>query len=348
MLDIENGITELQMGSGGRANAALINEIFIASFPKNPLPFTDNDQAVFDFSAFGAGKAAFTTDSHIVNPLFFNGGDIGTLAVNGTINDLAVGGAVPLYLSAAFVIAEGFPLSDLKRIAESMGQAARQAKVFIITGDTKVAEKAAMPSGVFINTAGVGFVKKGIELAAEKADASDVVIVSGSLGEHEISVLAAREGISFDREVKSDCAALHTLTQDMLAAAPYGMIKCIRDLTRGGLAAALNEIALSSVTEILIKEEKIPVLPDIKAAADIFGFDVLNLANEGKIVVIVKQDAADSVLAAMRKNPLGRQAEIIGSVVNKNVQSPIVKMLSVSGGTRLVQWLYGSELPRIC
>jgi len=343
MLDIKNGIVELQMGSGGRANDMLIKEVFLSSFPQNPLPYTCNDQAVFD--NFNSGKIAFTTDSHIVKPLFFRGGDIGTLAVNGTVNDLAVGGAKPLYLSASFIIAEGFPLSDLKKIAESMGKAAEKAGVFIVTGDTKVVDKSSC-DGLFINTAGVGFVPKDVDLSATKVTAGDSVIVSGFLGQHETVIMSQREGMGFDVDLSSDCAALNTLTADILAAGG-DKVKCMRDLTRGGLAAALNEIAAVCGASMLLDENKIPVLPQVKAVCDALGLDALNFANEGKLVVFVKPDVKDKVLAAMRKNPLGENAEIIGEVITSEWQ-PEVIINNENGGKRLLEWAYGDYLPRIC
>lgn len=343
MLDIQKGIVELQMGSGGRANDMLIKEVFLSSFPKNPLPYSCNDQAVF--GGFEHGKIAFTTDSHIVKPLFFKGGDIGTLAVNGTVNDLAVGGAKPLYLSASFIIAEGFPLSDLKRIAESMGKTAEKAGVFIVTGDTKVVDKSSC-DGVFINTAGVGFVPNGVDLSATKISEGDVVLVSGNLGQHETVIMAQREGMGFDVDLSSDCAALNTLTADIMAAGGES-VKCMRDLTRGGLAAALNEIVGAAGCSILLEEDKIPVLPKVKAVCQALGLDAFNLANEGKLVAFVKENAKDDVLAAMRANPLGKDAEIIGRVILSDWQ-PEVIVNTVGGGKRLLEWAYGDYLPRIC
>jgi hydrogenase expression/formation protein HypE len=343
MLDIQNGIVELQMGSGGRANDMLIKEVFLSSFPKNPLSYSCNDQAVF--GGFEHGKIAFTTDSHIVKPLFFKGGDIGTLAVNGTVNDLAVGGAKPLYLSASFIIAEGFPLSDLKRIAESMGKAAEKAGVFIVTGDTKVVDKSSC-DGVFINTAGVGFVPNGVDLSATKISEGDVVLVSGNLGQHETVIMAQREGMGFDVDLSSDCAALNILTADIMAAGGES-VKCMRDLTRGGLAAALNEIVGAAGCSILLEEDKIPVLPKVKAVCQALGLDAFNLANEGKLVAFVKENAKDDVLAAMRAHPLGKDAEIIGRVILPDWQ-PEVIINTVGGGKRLLEWAYGDYLPRIC
>ncbi len=343
MLDIKNGIVELQMGSGGRANDMLIKEVFISSFPKNPLQYSCNDQAVFDCPA--GSRIAFTTDSHIVKPLFFKGGDIGTLAVNGTVNDLAVGGAKPVYLSASFVIAEGFPLSDLKRIAESMGRAAEKAGVFIVTGDTKVADRASC-DGLFINTAGVGFVPVGVDLSASKVSVGDAVIVSGNLGQHEAVIMSEREGMQFDTSLSSDCAALNTLTADILAAGRDGVV-CMRDLTRGGLAAALNEIVGAAGVSVMLDEAKIPVLPEVKALCDALGLDALNFANEGKLVAVVKADVKDKVLAAMKANPLGRDAEIIGQAVATDWQAEVI-INTESGGKRLLEWAYGDYLPRIC
>lgn len=348
MLDIENGQIDMQMGSGGRANNALIEEIFLSSFPPNPLPVTHNDQASFPIPK--GKKISFTTDSHIVTPLFFSGSDIGELSVNGTINDLAVGGAEPKYLSASFIIEEGFPLKTLKAIADSIGNAARQTGISIVTGDTKVAEKGIFSGGVFINTTGIGWLDENINLAPENIEEGDFIISSGTLGEHEIAVLSSRQEIGFETEIISDCAPLHSLVKNMLNSVPNGAIKCMRDLTRGGLSAALNEIAEAGKVEILLQEEKIKVLPQVQAICDALGFDPLNLANEGKLIAFVKPDFANKILSVMNANPNGINASIIGEVTSKNFSTllPKVKMHSISGGTRVVSWLYGSELPRIC
>lgn len=343
MLDLRNGITELQMGSGGRANNMLIREVFLDSFPKNPLPYSCNDQAVFD--CFGKGKIAFTTDSHVVKPLFFEGGDIGSLSVNGTVNDLSVGGAVPLYLSASFVIAEGFPLSDLKKIAESMGRAANEAGVFIVTGDTKVVDKSSC-DGLFINTAGVGFVPEGVDLSATKVCPGDTVIVSGALGQHEMMIMSLREGINFETHLTSDSSPLNSLTSDILKVGGSS-VKCMRDLTRGGLAAALNEIADVCGNSICLNEASIPVLPEVQSLCEVLGIDALNLANEGKIVVFVEPSAAERVLEVMKSNVYGNDSRIIGTVENSDWK-PEVTMDTVIGGRRLIEWAYGNHLPRIC
>ena len=339
-LDIRNGCVDLSHGSGGRAMAHLIADVFHDSFSNDWLA-RGNDQAAFDVSA---GRMVMTTDGYVISPLFFPGGNIGSLAVHGTINDVAMAGARPLYLSASFIIEEGFPLADLKKIADAMGDAARQAGVPIVTGDTKVVERG-KADGVFISTTGIGVVADGLDLSAEKAKVGDRVLVSGTLGDHGIAVMSKRQNMTFETDIQSDSAALHELVAAMVAANGAG-IRVMRDPTRGGLAATLNELAQQSKVGFRIKEEAIPVRPAVAAACELLGLDPLNVANEGKLVAIVAPEAAPGLLAAMRAHPLGRDAADIGQVVEDDHR--FVQMTTNFGGGRIVDWLSGEQLPRIC
>lgn len=326
-------------GSGGTLSRRLVEDIFAKAF-SNELLAPLNDQAIFKMPE---GKLAFTTDSYVVNPIFFPGGDIGKLSVCGTINDLAVGGAVPVYLSASFIIEEGFSISELKAVVDSMSRTANGAGVKIITGDTKVVERG-KGDKIFITTTGIGTVKSTIDLSPEKIKDGDVVIVSGTLGDHGIAIMTKREGIQMEVPVESDCAPLHTLTGDMLAASSG--IKAMRDPTRGGLATVLNEFAISAGVGIIINENNIPVREAVKGACEILGFDPLYLANEGKLIAVVSPESADEVLSAMRKNPLGKDAAIIG-VVAKEPRGKVLLETSI-GNRRIVDMLSGEQLPRIC
>jgi hydrogenase expression/formation protein HypE len=339
-LDIRNGCVDLSHGSGGRAMAHLIADVFHDSFANDWLA-RGNDQAAFDV---GAGRMVMTTDGYVISPLFFPGGNIGSLAVHGTINDVAMAGARPLYLSASFIIEEGFPLVDLKKIADAMGDAARQAGVPIITGDTKVVERG-KADGVFVSTTGIGVVAAGLDLSAEKARAGDRVLVSGTLGDHGIAVMSKRQNMTFETDILSDSAALHELVAAMVTADGAG-IRVMRDPTRGGLAATLNELAQQSKVGFRIEEEAIPVRPAVAAACELLGLDPLNVANEGKLVAIVAPEAASGLLAAMRAHPLGRDASDIGQVVEDDHR--FVQMTTNFGGGRIVDWLSGEQLPRIC
>ncbi len=336
----QSGHVDLSHGAGGRAMAQLIFEIFHASLDNEWLR-RGNDQAIFDIPA---GRMAMTTDAFVVSPLFFPGGDIGSLAVHGTVNDIAMSGAKPIYLSASFIIEEGFPLADLARIAQSMGAASRDAGVPVITGDTKVVERG-KADGVFISTAGVGLVPAGIDLSGDKARPGDVVLLSGSIGDHGVAIMSKRENLAFDCEIVSDSAALHGLVADMIDAAG-GSLKLMRDPTRGGLAATLNEIAAQSRVGFRLEEAAIPVRPQVAAACELLGLDALNVANEGKLVAVASQDRAPALLAAMRAHPLGRDAAIIGTAVDD--ERRLVQMRSSLGGQRIVDWLAGEQLPRIC
>jgi hydrogenase expression/formation protein HypE len=311
----------------------------------NPLLATLEDQAripLADLAAHG-DRLAFCTDSYVVDPLFFPGGDIGTLAVSGTINDLAMGGARPLYLSCAVVLEEGFPVASLRRVVASMARVAQQAGVSIITGDTKVVERGAADK-LFINTAGIGVVPKAVDLSARNARPGDIVIVNGFLGDHGTAILVARKQLDLQADVLSDCQPLADLVRAMLAACPG--IRCLRDATRGGVATVLNEFALASGVSIRIDESNLPLREQVRGACEILGLDPMYLANEGKLVAVVPASAADDVLAAMRAHPAGVDAAIIGEVVEQ--PAGVVVMASVFGGQRIVDMLVGEQLPRIC
>lgn len=339
-LDIRNGRVDLSHGSGGRAMAQLIADIFHDALDNEWLR-RGNDQAAFDVAA---SRMVMTTDGYVISPLFFPGGDIGSLAVHGTINDVAMAGARPLYLSASFIIEEGFALADLKRIADSMGAAAREAGVPVVTGDTKVVERG-KADGVFISTTGVGAVPDGLDLSADKARAGDRVILSGTIGDHGVAVMSKRQNLTFDTAIVSDSAALHGLVAAMVAAGGHDL-RVMRDPTRGGLAATLNELAQQSSVGFRLDEDALPVKPEVAAACELLGLDPLYVANEGKLVAIVAPGAAEAVVAAMRAHPLGRDAAVIGEVVADDHR--FVQMTTAFGGGRIVDWLSGEQLPRIC
>jgi len=329
-------------GSGGRLSAELIREVFLPAF-QNPALARLDDQAVV---AVNGMRLAFTTDSFVVKPLFFPGGDIGSLAVHGTVNDLAMGGAQPLFLSVAFILEEGLPIETLQRVVASLHRAASQCGVEIVTGDTKVVERGSGDE-LFINTSGVGVVPEGLCLSADQARPGDRVLLSGSIGEHGIAVMAQREGLEFESAVESDSAPLHTLVAAMLEVdRERRPIHCLRDPTRGGLSSALNEIAAQSRVGITIEERAVPVREEVKGACELLGLDPLYVANEGKLVAFVEPDAAEPVLAAMRAHPLGRRAQIIGTVTQSNPAT--VSMRTALGTTRIVDMLSGDQLPRIC
>lgn len=339
-LDLKDGRVDLAHGSGGRAMAHLIAELFQPSLDNDWLR-RGNDQAAFDVAG---GRMVITTDGYVVSPLFFPGGDIGSLAVHGTINDIAMSGAKPLYLSAAFIIEEGFPLRDLQRIADSMGASSRAAGVPVVTGDTKVVERG-KADGVFITTTGVGVVPAGLDLSAQQAQVGDKVLLSGTIGDHGVAVMSQRQNLAFETSIVSDSAALHGLVAAMVATAPQAL-RVMRDPTRGGLAATLNELAQQSGVGFRLDEQQLPVRPEVAAACELLGLDPLYVANEGKLVAVVAADAADSVLAAMRAHPLGRDAALIGEVVEDDHR--FVQMTTSFGGGRIVDWLSGEQLPRIC
>ncbi len=338
-INMRTGRVDITHGAGGRAMAQLIEELFVAHFD-NEMLSAMNDQATF---AVQAGRMVMATDGHVVSPLFFPGGDIGSLSVHGTINDVAMSGARPLYLSAGFILEEGFPLADLERIVASMAQAASEAGVAIVTGDTKVVERG-KGDGVFITTTGVGVVPEGLDISSANAQPGDKVLVSGHLGDHGVAIMSSRENLEFETSVVSDSAALHGLVADMVAAVPA--IRTLRDPTRGGLAATLNEIAQSSGVGMRLVEDAIPIRAEVDAACELLGLDPLYVANEGKLVAICPPDSAESLLATMRAHPLGRDAAIIGEVFADDMG--FVTMETGFGGTRIVDWLAGEQLPRIC
>jgi hydrogenase expression/formation protein HypE len=331
-------------GSGGKLSADLVHDVFLAAF-HNPVLARLDDQAIVSINGL---RLAFTTDSFVVKPLFFPGGDIGSLAVHGTVNDLAMGGAQPLFLSAAFIIEEGFPMETLRRVVASLQQAAAGAGVQVVTGDTKVVEKGS-GDGLFINTSGLGVVADGLRLSADRARPGDRVLLSGPIGDHGIAILAQREGLEFESAIESDSAPLHTLVAAMLAATCSSQsqdIRCLRDPTRGGPSSTLNEFAMQARVGIEIDERAIPVREEVKGACELLGLDPLYVANEGKLVAIVAPGAEDRVLAAMRQHPLGKEARIIGTVTAAHPR--LVTMRTTVGPTRIVDMLAGDQLPRIC
>jgi len=328
----------LAHGSGGKLAHELIEKSFLRTF-YNPLLAKLDDSATFDFS----GRLAFTTDSYVVNPIFFPGGDIGKLAVCGTVNDLAMAGAVPLYLSLSFIIEEGLPQEDLIHIVSSVKEAAEEAEVQIITGDTKVVNRGAADK-LFLNTAGVGLIPEGVDISGSKAKPGDKVLLSGTIGDHGIAVLSQREGLSFSTKLQSDCAPLNKLVADIIKVS--SQIHCLRDPTRGGLATTLNELAKQSKVGIKIEEEKIPVREEVQAACEMLGFDPLYVANEGKLVAIVAPEDAEAILKAMRKNTYGKDAAVIGEVRQEHPGRVVMK--TRLGASRIVDMLVGDLLPRIC
>ena len=338
-LDFKYGRVDMSHGGGGRAMVQLISDLF-AKHLANEYLAQGNDGTCLPQ---GQGRLVVSTDSHVVSPLFFPGGDIGGLSVHGTVNDVAVMGATPLYLTAGFILEEGFPLADLARIVESMAQAAKGAGVKLVAGDTKVVEQG-KGDGVFITTTGVGFLADGIHLSGDQAQPGDAVLLSGSVGDHGMAIMSQRENLSFDAPILSDSAALNGLTAAMLASG--ATLRVMRDPTRGGLAATLNEIAHQSGVGIHLDEAAIPVKPEVNAACELLGLDPLNIANEGKLVAVCAAADADKLLAAMRAHPQGRQAALIGTVVA--YPHGFVQMKTRLGGRRMVDWLSGEQLPRIC
>lgn len=339
-LDIKHGQVDMAHGSGGRAMAQLIEELF-AKYLGNDYLAQGDDGALLPMP--GEGKLVMATDAHVVSPLFFPGGDIGCLSVHGTINDVAVMGARPLYLSAAFVLEEGFKLADLARIVQSMAAAAKEAGVPVVTGDTKVVERG-KGDGVFITTTGVGVVAPGCELSGRGARPGDVILVSGTLGDHGMAIMAERESLGFESPIVSDTAALHGLIGAMRESGAE--IHVLRDPTRGGLATTLNEIAGQSGVGMMLQEKDLPITPAVNAACEFLGLDPLYVANEGKLVAICAAQDAEKLLAAMRAHPLGEAAAIIGTVHVDDHH--FVQMTTGFGGKRIVDWLSGEQLPRIC
>lgn len=338
-LDLKHGRVEMSHGAGGRAMAQLISELFAAAFDNQYLA-QGNDGAVLPPVS---GKLVMSCDAHVVSPLFFAGGDIGCLSVHGTVNDLAMMGARPLYLAASFILEEGFPLADLKRIVASMAHAAKDAGVNIVTGDTKVVERG-KGDGMFITTTGIGVLRDGISLSGDAACPGDKILLSGSLGDHGMAILSQREGLSFDAPIVSDTASLHGLVAAMLDCGAE--LRVLRDPTRGGLATTLNEIAQQSGVGMSLQESAIPVNPTVAAACEFLGLAPLYVANEGKLVAICAAHDADKLLAVMRAHPQGSRAAIIGEVIQDT--HGFVQMTTKLGGRRIVDQLTGEQLPRIC
>lgn len=329
----------LAHGSGGKFSAELIERFMLPRFANEHLNRLE-DQATL---ALSTNRIAFSTDSYVVSPLFFPGGDIGDLAVNGTVNDVAMAGARPLYLSLALIIEEGLPFSDLERILDSIKRAAEQAGVAIVTGDTKVVERGSCDK-IFINTSGIGILADNVRLGAERIEAGDKIIISGTLADHGMTILTSRNKLSFENSLTSDTAPLADLVQAMLQAAPN--LHALRDPTRGGVAMTMNEFAQKSGLGFALNEEALPINGMVLAACEILGIDPLYVANEGKLIAVVRQDEADELLAAMRSHPQGEKAAIIGEVTNKN--PGLVTLTTLLGATRVVDVPVAEQLPRIC
>lgn len=329
----------LAHGSGGKLSHDLIHQLFLPKF-SNPFLQPLDDSATITNQT---GPIAFTTDSYVVNPLFFPGGDIGRLAVCGTVNDLSMVGASPAFLSLSLIIEEGFLLSELKRIVSSILETAKEANIQIVTGDTKVVEHGAADK-LFINTAGIGWVKPGIHLSGMNAKPGDRILLSGFLGDHELTILSQREGFQFEGDLKSDCAPLNDLVRKMLDVSPS--IRCMRDPTRGGLATTLNEIASKSNVGIIIEEEDIPVRQSSRGICELLGLEPLYLANEGKLIAICSADDSERLVEVMKGHPLGKESRIIGSVVEEHPKKVVLHTLI--GGHRILDMLTGSQYPRIC
>jgi hydrogenase expression/formation protein HypE len=329
----------LAHGGGGRLMHELLERVFVCAF-SNPVLETRHDAAVVDL---GAARIAFTTDSYVVRPLFFPGGDIGTLAVNGTVNDLAMAGARPRYLSAGFIIEEGLAIGTLERVVASMRDAARAAGVEIVTGDTKVVDRG-KGDGVFINTAGIGLVEHGRRIEPASVRPGDAVLLSGDIGRHGMAIMAVREGLEFESAIESDCAPVAAPVLELLGSGVD--VRCLRDLTRGGLASGLNEIAQAARVSIAIDERQVPVREDVRGACEILGFDPLYVANEGRFVAFVAEADAERALAILRQHEVSAGAKSIGRVAAGAAGA--VTLRSVLGATRIVDMLSGEQLPRIC
>lgn len=338
-LDIRRGVVDMTHGSGGRATADLIRELFAKHFSNDYLN-EGHDGAVMPPLT---NPVAVSCDAHVVKPLFFPGGDIGSLAVCGTVNDVAVCGARPLYIAATFILEEGFPLADLDRIVASMAEAAREAGVLVVTGDTKVVEKG-HGDGIYITTTGIGEKLTDRSISGRAARPGDRILISGTMGDHGTAILSQRENMSFGTTIESDSAPLNRMVEAILKAAPNTHV--LRDPTRGGLATTLNEIAVQSSVGMVLDESKIPVRPEVAAACEFLGLDPLYVANEGKLIVIVPENEVDAALAAMRSDLHGANAAEIGVVTEENAGR--VEMTTLMGGRRNVDWLEGEQLPRIC
>lgn len=339
---IEKGVVLLGHGSGGVLSRDLIRDVFVR-YLGNPTLNRLEDAALLPADGLASGALAFSTDSFVVKPVFFPGGDIGKLAVCGTVNDLAMRGAQPLYLSVGFILEEGLPLADLERIVISLAAAAREAGVQVVAGDTKVVERGS-GDGVFINTAGIGLVAPDVHISAANAAPGDVILLSGAVGDHGLAIMTQREGLRFDSPLESDCAPLNGLVAEMVAACPE--LHVLRDLTRGGLATALNEVAEASGVELQVREADIPVHAAVAAASELLGLDPLHVANEGKLMAIAPAGYAGALLAAMRSHPYGREAAIIGRVADGAAGRVVLE--TALGTRRLLGMLTGEQLPRIC
>lgn len=331
-------------GSGGQMTSDLMRHVFLPAFNNEVLGRLE-DQATLPFNTRGLNslRLAFTTDSYVVQPIFFPGGDIGKLAVHGTINDLAVGGAQPLFLSAAFILEEGLDIADLKRITASMREACDEAGVTLVTGDTKVVDRG-KGDQIFITTSGIGVTSSHSSLSISNAQVGDHILISGTMGDHGITIMSVREGIEFETTLKSDTAPLNSLTRMMLEICPT--IRCMRDPTRGGVAGTLNELASASRVGVKIQEQALPIKPEVKGACEMLGLDPLYVANEGKLIAVVPPESSAKLLTAMRQHPLGIDSSIIGEIVDKHVG--MVILTSPLGGQRVVTLLTGEQLPRIC
>lgn len=329
----------LAHGGGGKLSHQLIQKMFVSQFNNDMLELL-HDGAIL---SIGNKRLAFSTDSYVINPIFFPGGDIGSLAINGTVNDIAMCGAHPLYLSCAVIIEEGFPMEDLWRVVLSMQKAAELAGVELVTGDTKVVDRG-KGDKIFVNTSGIGVIPDGVEISPKRTKPGDKIILSGSIGEHGIAIMSVREGLEFETHIESDCASLNKLVESMLAASKE--IHVLRDPTRGGVASVLNEIAESAKVGISIIEGRIPITEEVSGACEILGFDPLYVANEGKLIAFVSPDTADEVLTIMRTHPLGKGSVIIGEVTADHAGTVVMK--TRIGGSRVVDMLSGEQLPRIC
>ncbi|MDH2429037.1 hydrogenase expression/formation protein HypE [Sphaerisporangium sp. TRM90804] len=334
---VREELITLAHGAGGKATRNLVEAVFLESF-RNPLLEPLGDGAV-------AGELAFTTDAFVVTPLFFPGGDIGDLAVNGTVNDLAMCGARPAYLSAGFILEEGFPVADLRRVVASMASAARAAGVDIVTGDTKVVPRG-KADGCYVTTAGVGVVDPGVRLGASAVRPGDLVVVSGPIGEHGVTIMLARGGLDLEADLVSDTLPLNGLVARLLDTCPAGRVRCLRDATRGGVATVLNEIAEASGAAVVLDEDAVPVRPAVRGACELLGIDPLHVACEGRMVAVLARDCADAALAAMRGHPHGAGATVIGRIADD--PPGLVLLKTAFGGTRIVDVLVGDPLPRIC
>lgn len=338
-LDLKNGRIDMTHGSGGRSMAQLIEQLFAKAFD-NPALAESNDQARLDAPK---GRLAFSTDSFVVSPLFFPGGNIGSLAVHGTVNDVCMSGAKPLWLSAGFIIEEGFPLPDLSRVIASMAEAARVCGVSVVTGDTKVVEKG-KADGLYISTSGIGVIPDGVDISASKVQEGDAVLLSGYIGDHGMAVMSKRENLAFESEILSDSAPLHDLVATIVTSDVE--LHAFRDPTRGGLATTLNEIAKTAQVGMRLDEKAIPVRSAVQSACEILGLDPLYAANEGCLIAFCPAHDADKLLRIMRGHERGRDAAIIGRVVKDD--HCFVEMKTALGGNRIVDWLTGDQLPRIC